>query len=83
MAVEPVEQVDVFRSPPVAPAAGTVIGKRECPVCALAMSVEASDGVTIDRCADHGIWFDGGELAAVLEHAGMHSLRGWLKRLFT
>ena len=25
--------------------------------------------VALDRCADHGVWFDAEELAAVLKHA--------------
>ena len=29
----------------------------------------ASSGVVIDVCHDHGVWLDGGELRAVIDHA--------------
>lgn len=59
-------------------------GARGCPVCAQPMSVETGE-VTLDRCAGHGIWFDAGELASSLEHAGGLHEQGigtWIKRLF-
>lgn len=41
-----------------------------CPRCARQMNRKVfgrSSGVIVDVCKDHGIWFDAGELAAVLE----------------
>lgn len=42
---------------------------RTCPRCAAAMQPYLLFTVSIDRCALHGIWFDGTELAMVLEAA--------------
>ncbi len=59
-------------------------GPRACPVCTQPMHVETTE-VTIDRCAGHGVWFDAGELATALEHAGgLHhaGVGAWVKRLF-
>ena len=42
---------------------------RPCPSCATAMTrvnFERVSGILIDRCGDHGIWFDATELDAVL-----------------
>ncbi|MEZ4402593.1 MAG: zf-TFIIB domain-containing protein [Kofleriaceae bacterium] len=59
-------------------------GLRPCPVCATAMMTERLEGVAIDRCAAHGVWFDDAELQAALLHVGAEppGLGGWLKRLF-
>jgi Zn-finger nucleic acid-binding protein len=62
-----------------APGSGTP-GKRACPACATAMTENLLDAVTVDSCAQHGVWFDPGELEASLEHAGEHP--SWLRRLF-
>jgi hypothetical protein len=58
--------------------------ERACPVCATAMRGETVEGVAIDRCVEHGVWFDDAELGAVLEHAGEPAtgLGAWLRRLF-
>lgn len=59
-------------------------GPRPCPVCKQPMVIEKAE-VEIDRCAGHGVWFDAGELATALEHAGgLHprSVGHWIKRLF-
>lgn len=58
--------------------------ERACPVCEAALRGEVIEGVTIDRCAEHGLWFDEAELGAVLEHAGepARGLGAWLRRLF-
>jgi Zn-finger nucleic acid-binding protein len=37
-----------------------------CPSCAAAMETVRLNRVPIDRCSGHGVWFDRGELAAVL-----------------
>ena len=37
-----------------------------CPSCAAAMVAVRLNRVAIDRCDGHGVWFDRGELAAVL-----------------
>ena len=39
---------------------------RPCPRCETAMIVGVLDGVTIDRCVEHGIWFDATELSRVV-----------------
>ncbi len=42
----------------------------KCPVCSTMMSrvnFGGRSGVIIDRCPDHGIWLDGGELRHLLE----------------
>lgn len=76
---------DVASAPYELPDAQGEPGARACPICAERMLVEPLEGVTIDRCAAHGVWFDARELAAALEHAGTHppqSVGGWLRRLF-
>jgi len=42
------------------------------------------EGVTIDRCDVHGVWFDDRELEQTLHHSSAppHGLVAWLKRLF-
>jgi Zn-finger nucleic acid-binding protein len=41
-------------------------GERPCPVCGKRMYVEKKSNVSIDVCADHGIWLDRGELDAIV-----------------
>jgi len=68
-------------------------GARRCPQCKLPMTtchvtVTIEDDriktkPTLDRCADHGIWFDSDELASVLErvhrkHAKLHTPSPWI-----
>jgi Zn-finger nucleic acid-binding protein len=43
---------------------------RSCPRCTTAMTPHEMYGVTIDRCSAHGVWFDGEELATVLNENG-------------
>ncbi len=59
-------------------------GERACPICETSMIVESLEGVTIDRCSIHGVWFDDHELEQALIHASAppHGLGAWLKRLF-
>jgi hypothetical protein len=61
-------------------------GGRHCPACASALAVELLEGETVDRCAEHGVWFDPAELEAALQHAaGVEAQAGtgsWLRRLF-
>lgn len=38
-----------------------------CPVCDVALVVDSYEDVTIDRCLEHGIWLDQGELELILE----------------
>ncbi len=49
-------------------------GRRPCPVCGAAMrEVEAATDppITVDRCGrEHGLWFDKGELEAVVKASG-------------
>ena len=67
----------------VPPAAGAP-GERACPICQIPMFAEALEGVAIDRCVAHGVWFDDTELQAALHHASAEpgGSGGWLRRLF-
>jgi Zn-finger nucleic acid-binding protein len=56
-------------------------GSRQCPVCRTALAVGELEGVTVDRCAEHGIWFDAGELAASLKGT-TEGKRSWFAKLF-
>ena len=40
--------------------------RRKCPRCAAMMSGARMEGVAVERCDLHGIWFDHGELAKVV-----------------
>lgn len=65
-------------------------GTRACPGCATPMIVEELEGVTVDRCATHGTWFDPQELERALEHVAIpdaveptkKGFRHWLRHLF-
>ena len=59
-------------------------GERACPICKTPLIVERLEGVTVDRCDVHGVWFDEHELEQALHHAGTppSGLGAWLKRLF-
>jgi hypothetical protein len=57
-------------------------GERRCPACAQPLVVEPLEGVTVDRCAAHGLWFDPTELATALDHA-VEPAHGWFRRLFS
>jgi len=57
----------------------------KCPCCKKVMnrdSFGARSGVVVDRCADHGVWMDGGELSQLLKwvRAGGRSLAEARKR---
>ena len=43
--------------------------ERGCPVCKKHMATANLGSVALDRCAEHGVWFDHGELAALLKEA--------------
>ena len=43
--------------------------ERACPVCTKAMQTVNLETVALDRCPDHGVWFDADELAALLARA--------------
>ena len=49
-------------------------GKRRCPVCRKRLgevTVDTEPSIVVDRCPNgHGLWFDRGELGAVVEAAG-------------
>ena len=45
---------------------------RSCPSCGGAMAHDDLEGVPVDRCVDHGIWFDEAELQAALHTAGIN-----------
>jgi Zn-finger nucleic acid-binding protein len=59
-------------------------GDRACPICEAPMAAEPVEGVAIDRCDMHGVWFDDHKLQQALLHASTppHGVGGWLKRLF-
>lgn len=42
---------------------------RMCPECEHAMANEKLGTVALDRCPQHGVWFDAKELAALLKQA--------------
>jgi hypothetical protein len=44
-----------------------------CPACRTPMTTHTLYGIEIDRCAKHGLWFDGDELRRVLEEAAKKS----------
>lgn len=49
---------------------GEPIRYLKCPVCSKLMNrvnFGAKSGVIVDRCRDHGVWLDGGELRRLLE----------------
>ena len=49
---------------------GPAADARECPRCPTKMASVALYGVALDRCPEHGIWFDGEELGRVLNLNG-------------
>lgn len=40
-----------------------------CPVCAKTMAPVVLEGVAVERCDGHGVWFDEGELQVAIDHA--------------
>ena len=42
---------------------------RPCAACKAAMQTVNLGSVALDRCADHGVWFDADELTALLKQA--------------
>jgi Zn-finger nucleic acid-binding protein len=70
---------EMRKAPWELPEAAGEAGARACPACAEAMVVQHLEGVEVDRCAAHGVWFDAGELAIALH--GSAPPRGWLARL--
>ncbi|MCX5743236.1 MAG: zf-TFIIB domain-containing protein [Proteobacteria bacterium] len=72
------------------PVGAGALGERACPVCTRPMMVEVLEAVTIDRCGDHGVWFDEHELQDALHHVidpsfggdAPTGIGGWVKRLF-
>ena len=57
----------------------SVVRYLACPVCQKGMNRKQFgrvSGVVVDACKDHGVWFDGGELQAVLDFVS----RGGLER---
>jgi Zn-finger nucleic acid-binding protein len=66
------------------PASSGKPGERACPICKTPMRTELLEGVTVDRCDIHGVWFDEHELEQALHHSSPPppGLGAWLKRLF-
>ena len=38
-----------------------------CPICTKEMTKDSLNGIIVDRCSPHGIWFDKGELKSVVD----------------
>ena len=47
-----------------------------CPTCKRPMSRETFRGIEVDRCRDHGIWFDRDEVLHVLRGTRPETLKG-------
>ncbi len=74
---------------------GTPAGKveealRRCPRCRHKMQKVApagDDSLLLDRCAEHGLWFDAGELGALMQRldgqSGEAAVVGFLNETFT
>jgi Zn-finger nucleic acid-binding protein len=79
--------MDMSGQPWDLPLASGSEGTRACPVCTRAMLVDTLERVPIDRCAEHGVWFDPNELTVTLENASHkfdpRGVRIWIKKLFT
>jgi Zn-finger nucleic acid-binding protein len=77
---------EIRQSPWHVPALAGKAGSLACPVCAGTMHVDTIQRVVVDRCADHGIWFDALDLGAALRHAGgvdePRGVAAWLRSLF-
>ena len=59
----------------------------KCPKCQHGMQEVTHEGIVIDRCTHcHGLWFDAGELGAILEHGssapGGEAVTHWLREMF-
>lgn len=39
---------------------------KPCPICSSPMRLDQRQGIHVDCCDEHGIWFDKGELEALL-----------------
>ena len=74
---------DVAAAPPGKAGSGVfpAVRYRPCPACAKLMNrtnYGGGSGVVLDACRDHGLWFDRGELAAIvdfLEKGGWDRIR--------
>lgn len=47
----------------------------KCPTCKEIMQALEIEGLVIDRCALHGVWFDAGELERLMKGDGLSELR--------
>ena len=52
------------------PALARTPGAHNCPACAAVMTSEPLEGLALERCGEHGVWFAAHELQTVLERAG-------------
>lgn len=71
-AVQPAASPDerpLGMEPPPAPSQPRA-GARPCPRCGAAMDQQTLGEQMVDRCREHGFWFDGRELSLVLERMG-------------
>ena len=72
---------EMANAPWETPAPAGPQGTRACPACSQTMALQEIEGVTVDRCTTHGIWFDTGELERALQHTG-EPKTGWFRRVF-
>lgn len=75
---------DMAHAPYHLPEPSGAPGPRECPACERPMLTELIGSTPIDRCPQHGIWFDESELAEALQSAvpPPGGIGAWLKRVF-
>jgi Zn-finger nucleic acid-binding protein len=49
---------------------------RTCPVCTKPMTPMSLGTVALDRCSEHGVWFDATELASLIKEAKQFKAEG-------
>lgn len=54
---------------------GGTFSKRSCPVCSKQMQLPLIFDVAIDRCLEHGMWFDRTELVEVMNRSNNNEWR--------
>lgn len=69
---EPTAPTDIPLEPQLAASKSELV--LTCPRCMTQMTKHSLHGLTVDRCLQHGIWFDGEELQAALAAAGISAV---------
>ena len=64
------------------PAGATLDAKLGCPACDGPMRRFLIDDIEVDRCARHGVWFDGGELGRIRRAIAAHAASPPLVQLY-